>query len=156
MSRQRFGELLGRLVSLTPHDVSEILEEQASSRRRFGEIALAFGLCKPDHVWRAWWTQLSGAPERVELDTIGIDTQAVGHLPRELAMQYNVIPLRVCGTQMVLAAGEGSLMRAMEELPRTMKLQLKFVLADPREIRRAIELYYARPAEVAQLQTAVA
>lgn len=142
MSRQRFGELLGRFVSITPHDVSEILEDQTSSRRRFGEIAMAFGLCKPQHVWRAWWAQLSGAPERVDLEAIGIDTQCLAHLPHALALDYNVIPIRASGEQMVIAAGEGSLMRAMEELPRRVKMQLKFVLADPRQIERAIKAYY--------------
>ncbi len=59
MSRPRFGELLSRFVNLSAHDVSEILEDQSSSRRRFGEIALAFGLCQPQHVWKAWWCRLS-------------------------------------------------------------------------------------------------
>jgi type IV pilus assembly protein PilB len=142
MSRPRFGEVLSRLVSLSPHDVSEILVDQSATRRRFGEIALAFGLCKPHHVWRAWWSQLSDAPERVDLDAIGIDVQCLAHLPRALAVDYNVIPLRACGSQMVIAAAEGGLMRAMEELPRRMKIQLKFVLADGAQVQKAINAYY--------------
>jgi hypothetical protein len=126
MTRPRFGEALARFVTLSPHDVSEILEEQSSSRRRFGDIALAFGLCKPQHVWRAWWAQLSGAPA--------------------LAIEYNVIPIRASGSQVVMAAAEGSLMRAMEELPRRVKNQIKFVLADSRQIHQAIENYYANTA----------
>ncbi|MDB5292357.1 MAG: hypothetical protein JWL69_3598 [Phycisphaerales bacterium] len=146
MSRQRFGEVLGQFVELSPHDVSEILEDQSSSRRRFGEIALAFGLCKPQHVWRAWWSQLSGAPERVDIDAIGIDVQCLAHLPRSLAIEYNSVPLRAAGDQVVIAAAEGSLMRAMEELPRRVKKQLKFVLADNRQIQKAIRTYYPAPA----------
>ena len=143
MARPRFGEVLGRFVPLSSHDVSEILEDQSSSRRRFGEIALAFGLCKPQHVWRAWWAQLSGAPERVDLNAIGVDAQSLTYLPRVLAIEYNVIPLRASGSQVVLAVAEGSLMRATEELPRRVKIQLKFVLADARQIREAIESYYS-------------
>jgi len=130
------------LVNLTPHDVSEILVDQSSSRRRFGEIALAFGLCKPHHVWSAWWAQLSGAPERVDLDAVGVDGQCLAILPRELAREYNVVPLRASGCQVVLAAAEGSLMRAMEELPRQLKMQLKFVLASPNQLRKALDAYY--------------
>ncbi|HZL35442.1 MAG TPA: hypothetical protein VFC78_09040 [Tepidisphaeraceae bacterium] len=147
MSRQRFGELLSRFVSLTPHDVSEILEDQTSSRRRFGEIALAFGLCKPQHIWRAWWAQLSGAPDRVDLDAIGIDVQSLSHLPRALAVDYKVMPLRASGEQMVLAAAEGSFLRASEELPRRVRMQLKFVVADARQIERAIQTYYPASAK---------
>ncbi|HWE01328.1 MAG TPA: hypothetical protein VG326_02880 [Tepidisphaeraceae bacterium] len=147
MSRQRFGEVLSRFVSLSPHDVSEILVDQSSSRRRFGEIALAFGLCQPHHVWRTWWAQLSGAPETVDLESIGIDVQCLAHLPRALAVDYSVIPLRACGSQMVIAVAEGALMRAMEELPRRLKIQLKFVQADPRQIERAIQTHYQSSSE---------
>lgn len=103
---------------------------------------MAFGLCKPHHVWRAWWAQLSGAPARVDLEQIGVDVQCLTHLPRALALDYKVIPLRASGDQVVLAAAEGSLLRAMEELPRRLKVQLKFVLADAREIESAIAAYY--------------
>jgi len=145
MSRPRFGELLSRWVSLTQHDVSEILEDQRSSRRRFGDIALALGLCQPQHVWRAWWTQLSGAPERVDIDSIGVDVQCLSHFPRELAQRYHVIPLRASGAQMVMAAAEGALLQAMEELPRQVKIHLKFVLADAAQVSRAIERSYPQP-----------
>lgn len=142
MIRPRFGELLGKFVQLSPHDVSEILEDQSSSRRRFGEIALALGFCKPQHVWRAWWSQLSGAPDRVNLDEVGIDAQCICLVPAQLAREFNVIPIRASGSQAVIAAAEGALMRAMEELPRRIKMQLKFVLADGVQIREAIETYY--------------
>jgi hypothetical protein len=156
MTRPRFGELLARFVALSPHDVSEILDDQSSSRRRFGEIALAFGLCKPHHVWRAWWAQLSGAPERVDLDSIGVDVQALIHLPRTLAEQYQVIPIRASGSQVVMAAAEGSLMQAMEELPRRVKIQVKFVLADARQIQEAIRTSYSQPALPEKITDAVA
>src|SRR5439155_6477219 len=55
--RARIGELLSRMVPLSGHDVEEILQEQSATRRRFGEIALAWGLCKPEHVWDAWGQQ---------------------------------------------------------------------------------------------------
>jgi type IV pilus assembly protein PilB len=153
MTRPRFGEALARFVKLSAHDVSEILEDQSSSRRRFGEIALAFGLCKPHHVWRAWWAQLSGAPERVDLDSVGVDVQALAFLPRALAEEYVVIPIRASGSQVVMAAAEGSLMRAMEELPRRVKVQVKFVLADAREIQRAIETSYAKSQREEKVET---
>ena len=51
----RIGELLGQLVSITPHDVEEILEEQHYSGRWFGEIGQAWGLpLTPADIWHAW------------------------------------------------------------------------------------------------------
>ena len=52
MQRQKIGDLLKRLVPLSAHDVDEILHEQRHSQQRFGETAIAMGLCRPEHVWR--------------------------------------------------------------------------------------------------------
>jgi hypothetical protein len=144
MRRVLFGELLGRLVRLSGHDVSEILEDQAASRRRFGEIALAWGLCQPQHVWQAWWAQLSNQTPQVDLQAIGIDAQALSYLPRGLAVAYGVIPLRTFKDQLVLAATPDSLKRAKSELPGLLVKKVKFVLAEPAQVREAITTYYPR------------
>src|SRR5439155_13147358 len=78
--RARFGELLSRMVPLSGHDVEEILQEQNANRRRFGEIALAWGLCRPEHVWDAWAQQNADGNELVDLEQIGIDAQAAAML----------------------------------------------------------------------------
>ena len=57
-SRARIGELLRKMVPLSRHDIEEILQEQTSTRRRFGDIALAWGLVKPEHVWEQIWSIL--------------------------------------------------------------------------------------------------
>src|SRR5215207_2344771 len=101
--QMRFGDYLGKVVRLSTHDVAEILEDQAATRRRFGEIALAWGLCRPQHVWQAWWDQLSRHTKRVDLTEIGVDSQAVAHVSRELAVQFRAIPLRSYREQLVIA-----------------------------------------------------
>lgn len=155
MRRALFGELLGRFIHLSRHDVAEILEDQATSHRRFGEIALSMGLCQPQDIWKAWWEQISEVPERVDLESVGIDGQALCRLPRALAAEYGVIPLRMFGNQMVLAAGDGALERAARDLPRATGMQLKFVLADARDIREAIAHCYPQRDGTAQARHAV-
>src|SRR4051812_42063694 len=105
-SQMLFGECLGKVVRLSGHDVSEIMEHQAATRRKFGEIALAWGLCRPQHVWQAWWEQLSHATPRVDLTKIGVDAQAASHVPADLAAQFRIIPLRRFREQLVVAACE--------------------------------------------------
>jgi len=137
-----FGELLGRYATLSGHDVAEILEEQSISQRKFGEIALAHGWCEPQHVWKAWWEQLSDTPPQVDLFTIGIDTQAVKRLSARTARQWNVLPVRATGNQMVLAACKTSFARAAGELPRLLNLRIKFVLAEDKQLREALDACY--------------
>lgn len=143
MRHALFGELLGQHVSLSDHDISEILLDQAISHRRFGEIALAFQWCRPQHVWQAWWAQLGESAQHIILPTVGIDTQALGALSRDLAEEYAVIPIRVYGDQLVLAASEASLARASAELPQVARKSIRYVLAPESQIREAIESHYA-------------
>ena len=77
LQNARFGELLGRMVELTGHDVEEILNEQEVTHRRFGEIAMSWGLCRPEHVWHAWASQVSEEGTRIDLDDFGVDSQAL-------------------------------------------------------------------------------
>jgi hypothetical protein len=143
-----FGEWLGRLVPLSPHDISEILADQAASGRSFGEIALAWGLCRPQHVWQAWWRQLSERPRQVDLDRVGVDSQAIVHLPRPLALQFRAVPIRAFDTQLVVAASILTLTQAQEKLPPLVRRQLVFVPAADAQIDKALRTYYTetRPA----------
>src|SRR3954452_25407461 len=87
-----FGELLGRRVPLSRHDVFEILEEQGGSRRRFGQIALGWGLWEPRHVWETWAEHLADRSPRVDLGRMGIDVQATLHLRGALSAEPGIVP----------------------------------------------------------------
>ena len=138
-------------MRLTAHDVSEIIEHQAATRRRFGEIALAWGLCRPQHVWKAWWDQLSRQTTRVDLESIGIDAQAISHLPADLAIQFRAVPVRCYRDQLVVAVCERNAGRAQAELPGLLHKQVQFVIAEPSHIDRAIAAYYPGPSRTHSL-----
>ena len=143
-NRPRMGELLSEIVDLSGHDVEEILHEQHANNRRFGEIALSWGLCQPEHVWSAWCRQVEdGADcETVDLDREGIDAQAVTLLPTEWARAFRAVPVRVSDTEIVVASDAPLSERAREELTRLLKKHVKFVIAPKKQIDAAIEVYY--------------
>ena len=144
-NRPRMGELLGEIVPLSGHDVEEILNEQHTTNRRFGEIALSWGLCQPEHVWSAWCRQVENASrnETVDLDRVGIDAQAVALLPGESAHVFRAIPIRTSDAEVVVASDAPLSERAREELGRLLKKHVKFVMATKQQIDAAIEVYYA-------------
>ena len=144
MSQMLFGELLGRWVTLSRHDVHEILEEQSMSGRRFGDIALSYGLCAPEHVWAAWCDQLVTEVQRVDLDRLGIDSQAVAMIPAAAARRLSAIPVRQMSGQLVVAiADDADSARAAIELGQLSDMVLRFVVADAAQVRRAISVYYS-------------
>lgn len=146
MSNKRIGQFLGQFTPISDHDIDEILQEQSGSRTRksFGDIALSLGLCRPEHITAAWCVQLlDGPPRKIDLDRVGIDTQALTHLSAQIASELNVIPVRLLGDVLIVAIASDSIALAASELPSRVTKQLRFALADPKAIRRAIEQHYA-------------
>jgi hypothetical protein len=144
-AKPKIGELLSQLVELSGHDVEEILHEQQATQRRFGEIALSWGLCQPEHVWSAWCRQVGegSARDHVDLDRDGIDAQAVALLHAEVARALRVIPIRADGREVVLASEAVLGERVREELKGLLKRNVKFVLAARNQIDAAIDAYYS-------------
>jgi hypothetical protein len=144
MSGNRIGEHLSRMVPLSGHDIEEILSEQGTTGKRFGDIAIQLGLCSPQHIWRAWSSQLLESPQRVNLDEFGIDAQAVAHLPDSLALRFHVVPIRILGPEIVIAADEAAYPLVRNELTALLKTPVIFVLCSHQQISRALRTYYPR------------
>jgi hypothetical protein len=144
-AKPRIGELLSQLVELSGHDVEEILHEQQTTQRRFGEIALSWGLCQPEHVWSAWSRQVGsgGEVEHVDLDRDGIDAQAVALLHANVAKAFRVIPVRADGQEVVLASEAVLTERVKDEIEGLLKRNVKFVIAARNQIDAAIDAYYS-------------
>lgn len=145
MKGRRIGELLSRMVPLSGHDVEEILQEQENTHRKFGEIALAWGLCQPEHISDAWLQQ-SGGTQTIDLERVGIDAQAASMLPGEVARKLGVIPLRCANGMILVATSAASPEHAMVELSGILHRQVKFIQADANQINAMLERYYPHAA----------
>jgi type IV pilus assembly protein PilB len=143
---KRIGELLSQMVPLSGHDIDEILHEQFATRKPFGDIALSMGLCRPEHIWKAWCGQLliDSDPRRIDLDSFGIDSQALSSIPHETAHRLNIIPVRVLGDFLIIAASDRSMLDVADSLAELTGKQVRFVLTDADAIRRAISTYYPK------------
>lgn len=142
MPEKRIGQLLQNLVPLSTHDIDEILHEQAHSARPFGQIALDWGLCRPEHIGQAWCIQLADRPQRIDLEEFGVDVRALIHLNTDMARRFGVIPVRVYGEKLVLAGDQAIIKDAAPELRKMLQVQVLFVVADRRQVLKAIEKYY--------------
>ena len=141
-SQQRIGEILCRIALLSLHDVEEILSEQQITGKRFGDIALELGLCRPEHIWRAWSRQLIEQPQQIDLDRFGIDAQAIAHVSSDVARQFRVIPVRAFGDELVVAHHDADVVDPAELLPAIGAKKVMFVTAPLDQLHRAIEQYY--------------
>ena len=142
---QRIGAVLSRMGQLTPHDINEILLEQRTTGARFGEIALALGMVQPEQIWAAWCAQLAKQLEWVDLEEIGIDAQAIERVPAELAVGLQVVPVRICERELIVAVADAGRVAGLVDLAQRTGLSVRCVLADGGQIARALSRYYSTP-----------
>lgn len=145
---QRIGELLSRIIPLSDHDVEEILHEQSATNQKFGDIALSLGLCKPEHVLRAWLHQLEHRTERVNIDRVGVDTQALVYLTRDAALRHTALPVRAIEDEVLIAVAHVPTVGGLASLEACAGRKVKLVLADETQLLAAIERYYPSPHKI--------
>jgi hypothetical protein len=134
---------MGKLSSI---DIDEILEQQAVSHQRFGEIAVSWGLCEPVDLCEAWCVQFSEGVEPADLAGGAVDSRLVLSLPARLARQLHIVPLVSIADQMVVAAAQPVDGDQWMALLEATGMDVRFVLAEPEAIAAALEVYYPRAA----------
>jgi len=142
MQQSRIGELLSQQINLSNHDVQEILAEQVSTHQKFGQIALQWGLCQPEDLWRAWFDQLGHRSPKVSLAKIGVDSRVITVMSKQMAEHYRVMPMRMFENQLLLAIDRTPDKGLAEELGKHLGRVVKFVVAESHEIADAQRHYY--------------
>jgi hypothetical protein len=148
MSHPLIGQVLTQMGKLSSIDIDEILVEQNASRRRFGEIAVSWGLCDIQELCDAWCSQ-AGQALAVNIDVIGIDPAAVHWVPSSAAHAFGVIPLRAIGDQVICAAARILDSVEMAELVRAVGRDVRLLPADAVQVAAALRRHYPRPIEIA-------
>jgi type IV pilus assembly protein PilB len=138
----RIGEILRDMGILTERCVEEILEQQKRTARRFGQIALAWGLATPEQIWTAWSRQLTEQHHHVDLDDVGIDTNAVTRVSSVLARFYRIVPLRLWGDNLVVAAPDNAEHGNLEDLPSMLGCRIYQCYCDPAQVDEYIRRLY--------------
>jgi hypothetical protein len=148
----RIGEMLSRFIPLTDQDIEEILHEQNCTHQPFGQAAISLGLCQPPDVWRAWSRLLDLHPHEVDIEALGVDAQATTLLPAELARAHTVLPLRISGGELILAALAADAQAADDPIAAhvvQLGLKVKYVAAPREQLLRIIAQYYPVKASAA-------
>jgi hypothetical protein len=143
MSRPLLGQVLRRMGKMTAMDIDEILVEQAVTKRRFGQIALAWGLCQAADLCDAWCSQLAEDTAPIELGNVLPDPRALAAIPAGLARSIGVLPLACIGDYLILAIAHRPDGVELTQLIRTCGHDVRFIPADAPQLRTAIDRYYA-------------
>lgn len=94
----------------------------------------------PVHIAEAWAVE-TGHP-LVDLSKFQPEQAAVRSIPDYVARRHNVIPIKKDGNVLYVAMPDPNNLQAADDLRLMSRSQIKGIVADPEQIRAAIETYY--------------
>ncbi|PYS05316.1 MAG: type IV-A pilus assembly ATPase PilB [Acidobacteria bacterium] len=143
----RLGDLLVAGGVITPQQLEEALTYQRSKGGRLGICLIRLGYLTEDVLHSVLTRQFGVA--LMDLSESAIDPEVVKLLPRELAVRYQVVPVRRTGNVLSVALNDPNDVVLLDELRfRTGCKIIEPLLARESQIREAIDKYYGTPKEL--------
>ncbi len=138
--QRRLGELLLAAGTITPEELDRGLQLQKEQKGRLGEVLISNNIITEDELIESLQMQLG--IEYVDLSKINIPTELASVLPKNIARQHQVVPVRVKNDSLYLAMSDPLNFYAIEDARKAVRKKIIPVVAHKAAIERAIEVLY--------------
>ncbi len=146
--KSQYDILLKKLVTkkiLTQEMVDEGLLEEKKTGKNVFKILVSHGYIKEDVLLAAVADSLG--MEFVDLSKLNIERSAINKMSASTAKFYNIVPIKVQGSAVVIAVGDPLNMKLLDDLRFVTGLGIKMVVAKGDDIKKAVERYYGEEEE---------
>lgn len=140
MAYRRLGELLLAAKMITEEDLQRGLELQRGSKKRLGSVLIENGIITEEDLINALQMQLG--IEYIDLTKVNIPTEMAQVLPKNIAKQYQVVPVRVVKDELYLAMSDPMNFYAIEEVRKAVRRKVVPVVATAAAVEHAIQILY--------------
>ena len=140
MAYRRLGELLLAAGTITEEQLQQGLALQKQSKDRLGNVLINNNIITEDQLLEALQMQLG--IEFVDLTKVNIPTELAQAVPKNIAKQYQVVPVRVVKDELFLAMSDPLNFYAIEEVRKAVRRKVVPVLARASAVERAIMVLY--------------
>ena len=137
---RRLGELLLAAGTISQEDLDRGLALQKTQKGRLGEVLIANGIITEDQLIEALQMQLG--IEYIDLSKINIPTELASVVPKNIAKQYSVVPVRVKKDELYLAMSDPLNFYAIEEVRKAVRKKVVPMVAHSAAVERAIQVLY--------------
>lgn len=151
--RRRLGEILIQQGKLTPEQLAQFLEIQKEAHTTLGQILVENEIISNDELIRILGEQL-GIPH-VWLRKGLIDPRIVHVLPKEKALQYQVVPMFVVHDVLTLATSDPYTYFVFDEIKNLTRMKIQPVICRTEDILEAINQAYQEDANIDDLLTSI-
>lgn len=141
MAYKRLGELLLAAGVITEEQLAKGLEIQQQTKQRLGTALISHGIITEDELIEAMQMQLG--IEFIDLSKVNIPTELAQVLPRNIAKQYQVVPVRVVKNELYLAMADPMNFYAIEEVRKAVRKKVVPMVARSADVDRAIQVLYS-------------
>ncbi len=140
MAYMRLGDLLIAAGTITQEELEKGLALQKEQKGRLGEVLISNGIITEQQLIEALQMQLG--IEFVDLTKINIPTELAQVVPKNIAKQYTVVPIRVVKDELYLAMSDPLNFYAIEEVRKAVRRKVVPVLATKDAIEHSIQILY--------------
>ena len=137
----RLGELLTSAGVISEEELEKGLAIQKETKERLGAALINSGIITEMELFEALQMQLG--IEYVDLTKVNIPAELAQTLPKNIAKQYQVVPVRVVGDEIYLAMSDPLNFYALEEAKKSVKKRVVPVVSTAAAIEHAISVLYS-------------
>ena len=138
--QMRLGDVLVNAGVVTEADIERGLQLQKGSGKRLGTVLLDNGIISEADLINALRTQLG--IEFVDLTKVNIPIELAEAVPKNIAKQYQVVPIRIFRDELYLAMSDPLNFYALEEVRKAVHKKVVPVLATADAIEHSIQILY--------------
>ncbi len=137
---RRLGELLLAAHTITQEELDRGLALQKTQKGRLGEVLIANGIITEQQLIDALMEQLG--IDYVDLTKVTIPTELAALVPKNIAKQYQVVPVRMKRDELFLAMSDPMNFYAIEEVRKASHKKIIPMVANAVSVERAIMVLY--------------
>lgn len=141
VARRKLGDILVSMGAITPAALQQAIVE-AGPNQRLGNYLAESGLVTQTEVAQALAEQFN--VPFLALQEITFQPDAVSRIPEQVARRYQVVPVKIEGQVLTIAAADPLNILVVDDLTFLTGLEIKIVLMSKSDIERAIERVYIR------------
>ena len=140
MAYMKLGELLIAAGTITQEELDRGLELQKGTKDRLGDVLIKNQIISEDELIQALQMQLG--IEFIDLTKVNIPTELAQMLPKNIARQYQVVPVKAVKDELYLAMNDPLNFYAIEEVRKAVRRKVIPMVATKAAIERSIQVLY--------------
>ena len=140
MAYKRLGELLIAAGTISEEELERGLALQKGTKDRLGTVLISNGIITENQLIEALQMQLG--IEFIDLTKVNIPTELAQVLPKNIAKQYQVIPVKVVKDELYLAMSDPMNFYAIEEVRKAVRKKVVPMVAKASAIEHSIQVLY--------------